>query len=324
MFVALVFFLCGIGLVLLGADKLTDGAVGWALRWRMGEWFVGLTIVALGTSLPELAIGLTASIKGCESLTLGNVVGSNVFNVLTIIGCSAIVHPILISKSTVAKDIPFALLATVVLAVMSLDAWMDSAAQNWLTRTEGLLLLGYFVVFMCYTYAAACRREKTICGGIADERVVMSEMPYWKIVLFTSVGIVCLISGAILCVDSIRTLAMKWNVSETWMGLTLLAVGTSLPELVTSIVAARKGCSAIAIGNVVGNSIFNVFLVLGVCATLSPIPADDLSITTWGLMLLSILVFWFFAYTKRIIERWEGGIMLLLYGICLAYWTFHT
>ena len=117
---------------------------------------------------------------------------------------------------------------------------------------------------------------------------------------------------------------MKWNVSETWMGLTLLAVGTSLPELVTSIVAARKGCSAIAIGNVVGNSIFNVFLVLGVCATLSPIPADDLSITTWGLMLLSILVFWFFAYTKRIIERWEGGIMLLLYGICLAYWTFHT
>lgn len=321
MLIAIVLFLCGIGLVLLGADKLTEGAVGMARHCHWGEWVIGLTVVAFGTSLPEWAIGMAAVTKACGELALGNVVGSNIFNVLAIAGCSALMRPILVSRSTVKKDIPFALLATIVLAIMSMDTWIDGASQNQLSRTDGILLLGYFAVFMGYTCASARNREKSSCTEAAKEIGAEVAMPYWKISAFMLIGIVCLFVGAIFCVDSIQELAIRWGVGETWIGLTLLAFSTSLPELATSVIAARKGCSAIAIGNVVGNNIFNIFLVLGLCATVSPIPANGLSVVDWGLMLLSMLSFWFFAYTKRGIERWEGAAMLLLYGICLAYWS---
>ena len=304
MFLTVVLLLVGIALVLLGADKLTDGATGLARRFNVTEMVIGLTVVAFGTSLPEFVTSFMSALKGSSEISIGNIVGSNTFNVLMIVGCSALVSPIVISKSTIHKDIPFAILATLSLIVVSLDAVLDGGQfENLISRTDGLMLLGLFAVFMFYTFSIARNKDG---AGEQPQALQIAPMSYGRIFLYVILGLAGLVFGGNLFVDAATEIALSMGVSETVVGL-------------TSIVAARKGSSAIAIGNVVGSNIFNIFFVMGFCATVSPMPVGSISYFDLGLMLLSILILWCFSYTKRTIERWEGGVMVAVYLVYLAY-----
>lgn len=317
MFFAAVLLVVGIALVLLGADKLTDGATGLARRFDVPEMVIGLTVVAFGTSLPEFVTSFTSVLKGSSGLSIGNIVGSNTFNALMIVGCSALASPLVVSKSTVRKDIPFAILATLILIVVSSDAALDGGRfANLISRADGLTLVGFFAVFMSYTFSMA--REKGSADG-QPQAPRAAPMSYGRIFLYIVCGLAGLVFGGSLFVDAATEIALGLGVSETVVGLTLVAAGTSLPELATSIVAARKGSSAIAIGNVVGSNIFNVFFVTGFCAAVSPMSAGSLSCPDLGFMLLSILMLWCFSCTKRTVERWEGGVLVAAYLVYVAY-----
>lgn len=310
----------GAVLVLWGADRLTEGATGLVRKFRVTEIVIGLTVVAFGTSLPEFMTSLVSVLHGSSDLSIGNIVGSNIFNVLMIVGCSAMVCPINVSRGTLYKDIPFALLASLMLIVVCLDTLLDGKSySDTLTRSDGLLLLGFLAVFMAYTFSIA--RDK---GEAVENETSVPDMAYWKIALFILLGLAGLVVGGNLFVDGASDIALRLGVSETVVGLTLVAAGTSLPELATSIVAARKGHSAMAIGNVIGSNIFNIFFVMGVCATLSPMPVGNISHVDLLLMLLSVLLMWSFSYTKRIIERWEGATMFFCYLAYLSYLVYNA
>lgn len=314
----LLFLILGVVLVLWGADKLTDGATGLARRFQVNDLVIGLTVVAFGTSLPEFVTSLFAAIKGSSAISLGNVIGSNIFNTLVIVGMTALTRPIWVSKSTLAKDIPFALLSSLVFGVLCLDLWFNATDENYISRGDGLLLLFFFVIFMYYTFSIA--RNKNEGEQVTEASLVQeASMPYWKIGLYIVLGLVGLVLGGNLFVSGASGIAADLGVSEAVIGLTLVAGGTSLPELATSIVAARKGNSAIAIGNVIGSNIFNVFFVLGICSFISPMNATSVSLTDIFILIFSMLLMWGFASTSRKISRWEGLVMVVLYCSYVTY-----
>lgn len=314
----LFFLILGVVLVLWGADKLTDGATGLARRFQVNDLVIGLTVVAFGTSLPEFVTSLFAAIKGSSAISLGNVIGSNIFNTLVIVGMTALTRPIWVSKSTLAKDIPFALLSSLVFGVLCLDLWFNATDENYISRGDGLILLFFFVIFMYYTFSIA--RNKNEGEQVTEASLVQeASMPYWKIGLYIVLGLVGLVLGGNLFVSEASGIAADLGVSEAVIGLTLVAGGTSLPELATSIVAAKKGNSAIAIGNVIGSNIFNVFFVLGICSFISPMNATSVSLTDIFILIFSMLLMWGFASTSRKISRWEGLVMVVLYCSYVTY-----
>ena len=224
MFLTVVLLLVGIALVLLGADKLTDGATGLARRFNVTEMVIGLTVVAFGTSLPEFVTSFMSALKGSSEISIGNIVGSNTFNVLMIVGCSALVSPIVISKSTIHKDIPFAILATLSLIVVSLDAVLDGGQfENLISRTDGLMLLGLFAVFMFYTFSIARNKDG---AGEQPQALQIAPMSYGRIFLYVILGLAGLVFGGNLFVDAATEIALSMGVSETVVGLTLVAAGT--------------------------------------------------------------------------------------------------
>lgn len=304
----------GIVLVLWGADKLTDGATALARRFHVSDLVIGLTVVAFGTSLPEFVTSFTAVLRHYEAISMGNIVGSNIFNTLLIVGASALTSPIWVSRSSLSKDIPFALLASLVLFVLCKDTLFAGADTQMISMGDGLILLFFFAIFMYYTFSIA----RSAAGSEDSSLTGKKDYPFWKILLYIVLGLAGLIFGGNFFVESASDLARTWGVSEHIIGLTIVAGGTSLPELATSIVAARKGNSAIAIGNVIGSNIFNIFFVIGICALVSPISA--MSITDVDLLLLigSILLLWVFAFTNRRISRMEGVSLILVYLFYLA------
>lgn len=313
MFTYILYTVIGATLVLVGADKLTDGAVGMASRFGISEMVVGLTIVAFGTSLPEFIVSLLACISNDVSttaLSASNIVGSNLFNTLVIAGASAAISPIVISKATVQKDIPLCLMASVVLSCLALDTFVSSGNTNILTRGDGIVLLYFFAVFMAYSLSLAKQKET---------RITVSEMSPTHIALYFVLGLVALIGGGELFVEGSCGIARSAGVSEAVIGLTLVAGGTSLPELATSIVAARKGQSALAIGNVVGSNIFNIFYILGVCATVKPLVVTGLTIVDFAILTASVLLFWLFSRSSYKLSRPEGWVMILAYALYLGW-----
>lgn len=313
MFTYILYTVIGATLVLVGADKLTDGAVGMASRFGISEMVVGLTIVAFGTSLPEFIVSLLACISNDVSttaLSASNIVGSNLFNTLVIAGASAAISPIVISKATVQKDIPLCLMASVVLSCLALDTFVSSGNTNILTRGDGIVLLCFFAVFMAYSLSLAKQKET---------RITVSEMSPTHIALYFVLGLVALIGGGELFVEGSCGIARSAGVSEAVIGLTLVAGGTSLPELATSIVAARKGQSALAIGNVVGSNIFNIFYILGVCATVKPLVVTGLTIVDFAILTASVLLFWLFSRSSYKLSRPEGWVMILAYALYLGW-----
>ncbi len=292
----------GVALVLFGADKLTEGASSLARRMNVPEIIIGLTIVAAGTSAPELFVSLVSALKETPDMAVGNVVGSNTMNAMLIVGCAAMVAPMMISPSTVKKDIPFSVGASVLLILLALD--------SFLSRMDGIILLIGFAVFMTYTLMLAKK---------GSNEAVKESSPVWKNLLYLVFGLAGLVAGSNLFVDSASDVALSLGISEGVVGLTVVAGGTSLPELATSVVAARKGQSAIAIGNVIGSNVFNILMILGLTATISPLQIQGITTIDMAVMLLSVVLIWLFSYTRYTVERWEGAVLVGGYLVYLGW-----
>ena len=317
----------GIALVLWGADRLTEGASAVARSMDVPEIVIGLTIVAAGTSAPELFVSLVSALKGTPDLAVGNVIGSNIFNALLIVGCSALAAPMVINPSTVKKDIPFAVAASVLLFMLCFDD-MESAHLwgNEITRSDGLLLLLGFATFMTYTFMEARKsgqlKLKDDYLGVEEEKKPVNMKLLMGNLVWVGIGLACLIIGSNLFVDAATYMAHRFGVRQSVIGLTIVAGGTSLPELATSVVAARKGQSALAIGNAIGSNVFNILLILGLTAVICPMRIMGITIVDLTMMLGSVGLVWLFAYTKYTVTRREG---LLLIFTFLAYmgWLFY-
>ena len=312
----ILFIVLGVYLVLRGADWLTDGASAIARRLNVPEIIIGLTIVAAGTSAPELFVSLVSALKDTPDLAVGNVVGSNIMNTMLIVGCAAVVAPMTISPATVRKDIPFAIGASLLLIVLAL--------HSHLSRLDGLLLLGGFAAFMGYTLRQVHgdgSHDPSSSGDCDQENRPL--IPLWRNVAFVLGGLLGLVVGSNVFVDHATTLAYSLGISEGVVGLTVVAGGTSLPELATTVVAARKGQSAMAIGNVLGSNVFNVLLILGLTATISPLQIEGITTIDISVMLLSVVLLWLFCRTRYTVERWEGAVLLVGYLAYLAWLIAH-
>lgn len=315
----------GVVLVLWGADRLTEGAVAVAERLRVPQIVIGLTIVALGTSMPELCVSVVSALKGTPDLAVGNVVGSNIFNALLIVGVAALVAPMTILRSTVFKDVPCALVASVVLLMMCQNDWV-------ITRLDGAIIFVFFLVFMRLTIKGATSAQpapqaaqgettqgQTALEAAADEASAKQPMKGWLAGLWMVVGLAALIGGSNLFVGGATEVARALNVSDAVIGLTIVAGGTSLPELATSIVAAKKGNSGIAIGNVLGSNVLNILFILGLTGMISPMHIEGITNVDLYMMLVSTIMIWFFSFTKYTIERWEGAVLVLTFGGYMWY-----
>lgn len=314
MIIHVIFLLVGLVLILSGANFLTDGAAALAKRFNISSLVIGLTIVAFGTSAPELTVSVVSAINGSAELAIGNVVGSNIFNILMIVGVTAVVAPIRITRGTLTKEIPLAILSSVVVLICANDLFLGTGTENVINRADGLLMLCFFLIFLGYTFAIAHNYSD-------EESAEIKSLPVWRCVVYIIGGLAALIFGGRLFVDGSSEIARSLGVGESIIGLTLVAMGTSLPELATSVVAALKKNPEIAIGNVIGSNLFNVFFVLGASAAISPLPLGG--ITNFDLLYLlgaSVLMFFVGKYHKeRMITRAEGIVMILAYVIYTGY-----
>lgn len=300
----------GLVLILLGANGLTDGAASVAKRFRIPSIVIGLTIVAFGTSAPELTVSLSSALKGSADIAIGNVVGSNIFNTLMIVGCTALFAPIVITRNTLRKEIPLCILASIVLLICANDVLLNHAAENIISITDGLLLLCFFVIFLGYTFTIASHDNNE---GQHGEEVRL--LPVWRSILYILGGLAGLIFGGQWFVEGATNIARNLGISESVIGLTLVAGGTSLPELATSIVAALKKNPEIAIGNVIGSNLFNIFFVLGCSASITPLRLSGITNFDFLVLVGSGILLWLFGlfFAKRTITRIEGSILVFCY-----------
>lgn len=306
-----VLLILGLVLILGGANYLTDGAAAIARKFGLSDLIVGLTIVAFGTSAPELTISIMSAVEGNTGMAIGNVVGSNIFNTLLIIGAVALARPIHIGKGIMINEIPLVILASVAILAMGCSPWLDGTAPE-ISRVNGILLLLFFVIFMRYIFSQAQESKQDRSGQPAGAK---PQPRMWLSAIMVVGGLAALIYGGDLFVDKASAIARSWGVSDAIIGLTIVAAGTSLPELATSLVAAVKGNSGIAVGNVIGSNIFNIFLVLGCAAAIRPLPFGGISTFDLGVLTGSALLFWFFGwfFKTRTITRIEGAIMAACY-----------
>lgn len=303
MLINIVLLVMGIVVVLKGADWLTDGAVNITSRFGVSQMVIGLTIVAMGTSMPELCVSMVSALKGTPDLAVGNVVGSNTLNTLLIVGCSALVAPIMVKRSSVRRDIPFAVLASLLMLIFCLDGGIG--------RLDAALLFILFAVFMFVTVKYG-KNEGT-------ETKTTEMAPLGKAALLLVVGLVCLILGSNLFVDNASFVASTLGVSDAVIGLTIVAGGTSLPELATSMVSAKKGNSDIAIGNVIGSNVFNILMIIGVTGLVKPMHIKGITSLDLIVMLASMLLLWFFCRTTYKVKRWEGAVLAISYIAYIAW-----
>ncbi|MCD8044820.1 MAG: sodium:calcium antiporter [Tannerellaceae bacterium] len=304
----------GLVLILLGANYLTDGASAVAKRFHISSLVIGLTIVAFGTSAPELSVSLISALKGNSDIAVGNVIGSNIFNTLMIVGCTAVIVPISLSKGTLNKEIPLCVLAAVVLFICANDILLNGASQNSISISDGLLLLCFFLIFLGYTFAIAFNNN-------GQDEPEIKSLPVWRSVIYILGGLAALVYGGDIFVDGASGIARSLGMSDAVIGITLVAAGTSLPELATSVVAALKKNPGIAIGNVVGSNLFNIFLVLGASASIVPINVVGITNLDFGMLIFSAVLLFVFGYLfkKRQIGRIEGAIMILCNVVYMGY-----
>lgn len=296
----------GIAVVLWGADRFTDGACGLARKLNVSELVIGLTVVALGTSLPEFMVSFLSVLRGSSDMSVGNIIGSNVFNILVIIGASALMRTMKVEKSLLKRDLPICLAASVLLLLFAVTS-------GTIARWEGLLLVAFFCGYLFMAYRMAVKDRKAAQSYVAETKSL------WYLILLIFVGMAALVLGGRVLVDNAVKVAYECHVSESVIGATILAGGTSLPELATSIMAARKGSLGLAFGNVVGSNVFNIAFVIGTCSSIVPMPVTEISQVDWLMLVGSCILFWLVAYTRRELCRWEGVLMISCY---LAYLVF--
>ena len=304
--------IAGLVLVICGADWLTKGASALARRFNISELVIGLTIVALGTSLPELVISVGSAIKGSSGIALGNVIGSNIFNGMFILGVAAIITPIKFNSRMLSRELPFNVLASLVLLLLSGSMLVGGAPDEFITRYGGLLLLCFLAVFIRYTFSIPADDE-------AEESVEV--MSVGKLLLFIVAGLVALIAGGNIFVNGATEVARMLGLSEAVIGITIVSAGSSLPELAVSVNAARKGHVGIALGNVLGSSILNIFFILGCSATIMPISLDGFSYVDYYVLLASsVLIYMVGRFGgKSVITRFEGLLLVSGYVAYTAY-----
>lgn len=304
--------LFGIAILIFGAELLVRGASSIARKFGISPIVIGLTIVAFGTSAPELVVNLFSAAQGTTDLAISNVIGSNLANILLILGVGSLITTLEVKKGTVYKEIPFAVLAIFLVAIVGNDAILDGAGLNVLGRGDGIAFLSFFAVFMYYTYGLS-----RVSG---EESKVETFSSYVSWLMFVS-GIIGLVFGGKLIVDNAVIIASLAGMTESLIGLTIVAIGTSLPELATTIVAVRKGLTDLAIGNAIGSNIFNVFWILGLTATVRPLPFDvNANIDVLFTFMATALLFLFMFIGKRHrLERWQGILFLFLYVGYLTY-----
>lgn len=313
MLTSILWLVAGLVLIIAGASMLTDGAAAIAKRMGISDLVVGLTVVAFGTSAPELVISIVSAINGSASLAVGNVVGSNIFNVLAIIGVTALVRPIKVGKSVLTNELPFVVLVSLLLLAMGNTPLLDGAPESILTRVDGIVLLLVFTIFMRYTFSQAKNGDSN--DASAQSAAGKKTMGWLKASLWVLIGLGGLIYGGDRFVAGASDLARGLGVSEAVIGLTIVAVGTSLPELATSIVAALKGNADMAIGNVIGSNIFNILLVLGTASVIRPLGFGTIGNLDLLTMTGASILFWVFArfYKDKTITRPEGAILVAGY-----------
>ena len=298
-----ILLIVGFVLLIKGADLFVDGASSVAAKLKVPSLIIGLTVVSIGTSLPEAAVSVSASLSGNNSISLGNVIGSNIFNLLMVVGVSSAILPIVTDRDMLKRDMPINIGVTVLLGILLFD--------GNLSRLEALLLLLLLVAYMFLLIRSALKNRVE-----AEETKVLS---WAKSIVFIVLGVAAIIGGGQLVVNSAKTIAMALGMSETLVGLTVVAIGTSLPELVTSVVAARKGDSGIAMGNVIGSNLFNILFILGMAGVIKPLTADAAFFIDTGILLGISALMMLFAFTKRNISRVEGITCVLLYVAYTAY-----
>lgn len=306
----------GIALIIYGANWLVAGASSIAKKFGISDLVIGLTIVAFGTSAPELTVNIFSALKGSTDIAAGNVLGSNICNILLILGATTIITPIAIKRNTQWREIPFALLSAIVLGIVANDILLDNATNgNFVTRVDGLILLCFMAIFLVYTFEIAQH---------TDNREILEEvlpLPAWKSAAFIVAGLAGLFFGGQYLVEGAVNIAKLFGMSEKVIGLTIIAIGTSLPELATSIVAAKAKKADMAIGNVIGSNIFNTFFILGTTATIKPLPISASLNTDLAVNLgVSILLFMAtFIFSRNILGRKEGILFVCLYLGYLIY-----
>ncbi|MBU0459133.1 calcium/sodium antiporter [Patescibacteria group bacterium] len=332
MLLATLSIILGFVLLIKGADWLVDGATVISRRLGVSDLVIGLTVVSFGTSAPELIVNLIASFQGSSDIAIGNIVGSNISNTLLILGITAIVAPLVVQRSTVLKEIPLNLLAAFMLFVLANDFLMNGYAISELSRSDGIVFLGFFIIFIYYTFGI--RHDGVQEDLNQDKKVTKPTRPLWIAYLLVVIGCAGLALGGKLAVDGAISIAKLLHISEALVGLTIVAVGTSLPELAASVVAAHKGKADIAVGNIVGSNIFNIFWILGLSSIIKPLtftPATNLDL--YVVLLSTLLLFfiihngaphrrllmWWSQSKDYIIRRWEGGVLLGSYFIYIAY-----
>lgn len=312
MLLNIILLVAGFVLLIKGADVFVDGASNTAQNFKVSKMLIGLTIIAFGTSAPELAVSFSALASGNTDMVLGNVIGSCIMNILLILGVAAVIHPIRIKSTTVKKELPICMLISTALAILFLDANLGSGAPDQITRSDALVLILFFLVFLYYLITLA--RQKT-----EDNKCEKPKFTLGKSLFLVALGLVAIIIGSELVVDNASSIASAIGLSERVISLSIIAFGTSLPELVTTIVASKKGEQDIVVGNIIGSNIFNICLVLGLPVALfgAIIPSSFQIIDIIALVASAALLF-LFAFTTRRLTRAEGWVMLALFA---AYYT---
>ncbi len=297
------------GLVMLikGSDWFVVGASDIAKALKIPSLVIGLTIVAFGTSAPEAAVSISASLTGSGGVALGNVIGSNIFNLLMVVGVSSCIRKLYVEKEVIVRDYPFNILVTLVLVFLGLDVFLGSGSFNEISKVDGLVLLSFFVVFMYYTVVGALKDRENMVQEIPERKMLMS-------IVLLVVGIVCVVAGGKFTVDGACGIARFFSVSENMIALTIIAIGTSLPELVTSVTALKKGESDIAIGNVIGSNLFNILFIIGISAFIRPISVGADSMTDALILTAVNLVVYSLMLKNKSTSRLAGGFMILMYA----------
>ncbi|MDD4477078.1 MAG: calcium/sodium antiporter [Patescibacteria group bacterium] len=312
MILAIFLIIVGLAVLVVGAEAMVRGASSFAKKIGVSELVIGLTIVAFGTSAPELVVNIISAFKGASDIAIGNIIGSNIFNILLILGISAVIYPLSVKGNTVWKEIPFAILAVILVFVMGNDAIIDGLPFNAITRIDGFLLISVFIIFMFYIFSSAK-------NGAESEEVKIYNLPVSLFYILAGLGLLA-VGGKVL-VDNAVLLARLAGLSESFIGLTIVAAGTSLPELATSAVAAYHHKDDIAIGNIVGSNIFNVFWILGLTSVILPLPFNaavnaDILVCLAATLLLFLFMF---VGAKKKLDRWQGIVFILLFLVYMVF-----
>jgi cation:H+ antiporter len=316
MTLAIVLLLIGAALIVVGATWFTDGSSLLASRFGIPDYVIGLTIVAIGTSMPELVVSTMSAVRGNSDIAIGNVVGSNTFNVLVILAISALIRPLPVTRGMIRQDVPFMVMACVACLAVAGDVMLGDGTEGVIGRGEGILLIMFFAIFMFYTLFAGNGGGAPATMEAKRKRVVARRKNPWLIALMIVVGCTGLVFGADMFLDSAVEIAARLGMSEAVIGVTIVAAGTSIPELAASVAAALKGNTGMAVGNVVGSNIFNIFLILGVSATVHPLTLGGILMGDLLVMIGAAVAVGLFAlsFRKNYIDRPEGLLMLLMYG----------